>query len=114
MSMQSNLADLIIESILADDDASPAEEITYTPATGTARTVRALVLRRQTADYGNSVAPVLSVSVANDATSGISSTEINVGSDTITVAERPGATAVARNMGRLLTINSAYMTIELR
>jgi hypothetical protein len=114
MSAQSDIKAMILAAILTDDAQSVAESVTYTPASGTARTIAALVLRRQPAPYGNSISPVLQVSVANDGTEGISSASINAGSDTITVAERPGGTPAARNIGRIITSNAAYMTLELR
>jgi hypothetical protein len=116
MSGQTDIKAMMIAAIFTEstDPASMAEDVVYTPATGTPRTIRALVSRQQADAYGNTLSPMMTVSVANDATQGIVASSLNVGSDTITVSERPGKTAEARNINRILINNAAYLRLELR
>ena len=116
MSAVDNIKAMILQSMLtaSTDSNSIAEDVVYTPATGQPRTIRALVQRRQPEAYGNSLSPVIVVTVANDADLGIISASVNAGADKLTVSERPGETAEARNIARITANNAAYLTFELR
>lgn len=103
-------ADMIRD--LAANDA--AESATYTPGTGSPRTIKMYVRRISADPYRHIPAPVIQVTVVNDSTSGISSSSINVGVDRLTCAERVGETAAARYIHRIVQQNPACMVLELR
>jgi hypothetical protein len=110
--------------IMADVDAIPgSEEVVYTKPDGTTRTINAVVQRDppgRVTPGGELVLPKLSVTVANDATYGITSAEVDArGADRITVAERIGQTAKAfavyvPEAGAGPWHNAGFLTLELR
>src|SRR5688572_23603326 len=70
------------------------ESVIYTKKSGTARTINAVVDRfPPQIGEGGMTAPSFIITVTNDATSGISSSEVDYGGDTITVAQRIGGVA---------------------
>lgn len=90
------------DSVLADDAANAfaggefGESITYRKAqTGATRTINALVFRIGPQIRGTQrVQQVVQLQVVNDATLGISSAELNIGGDKVTLAPRSGKAAV--------------------
>jgi hypothetical protein len=91
------------------------ESVTYTPRTGSARTIMAMI-DRQPPDpeggLGGGVVPKAMLTVCDrataasaDGTGGITAAELDLGGDKITYAERTGDTAVAR---RILAIDANH------
>lgn len=69
------------------------ESITYHPKTGGYRTITAIVERDPPAIFdaaGNAVLPQITIRVYNSATSGVSSKEVDIGSDQIELPEHVG------------------------
>ena len=94
-----------------------SEDIIYLPAGGGSREIRGIVNREMPEDipgapHGNT--PVLTVSTANDATAGISSSELNTGGDRITIDVRAGKVATNRKVTRLLAEDAGMIKVELR
>jgi len=84
-----------------------AEALTYYPHQGfgeaapASRSISGIVVRRQINTYEDDVATQLKefeVYVANDATSGISSTELDLGGDRIGIPDRDGKSEVIRTI----------------
>lgn len=94
-----------------------AETITYKPSVGDARNIGAIVQRpgpRAMDGAPDGIIPALIIHVLNDSTEGISSDELNLGGDKVTVALREGETPVDRAIKALLSVDSAMMELELR
>ena len=75
------------------------ELITYFPRSGGYRTITAIVNRDPPAIFdaaGNAVMPKASIRVYNSATSGISSKEVDIGSDEIELPEQVGNVILRR------------------
>ena len=93
------------------------ETVVYTPAGGRPRSIDAVVNREPIAakpETPRGVAPRIEVTVRNDVTLGISSSEIDLGGDTVTLARRIGETAAARPVRRIVGQDAGAMTVELR
>lgn len=93
------------------------ETVTYVPYGGTEREVTALVQRggsRMVPPTGAYSGNLPTVVFANDATDGISSSELNLGQDNIKVAMRPGQTAESRPIGQLVQVNEVLVELEVR
>lgn len=103
-----------------DADAMGGESVTYTKTDGTTRTITVIVDRRPPAksdSMGQIITPMALVHVRNDATYGIAASEVDVGGDTITLAMRPGATAVAHQIqwaDGSPQIDAGMLTFEIR
>lgn len=71
------------------------ELVVYTKADGTSRQIAAIVERQtpQNQDWGEP--QIIEVTVANDATAGVTASQIDYGGDTITLAVRAGGTPEA-------------------
>ena len=104
-------------------DSEFAESVTYYPvrfATDPLRQPRAIVanvVRNQisAADQDvESVLPEFEVHVANDATLGISSTEIDTGGDMIEIATRPGKTPQKRSIQFITDQDEGMMVLICR
>lgn len=101
-----------------------AEEVTYIPhqyfeaATPTNRTINAVVIREDLTAYGEdgseANSPVWQVHVANDSTYGISSTELDLGGDAISLPPRDGQSAETRYITRLLLQDNGMLVLECR
>ena len=94
-----------------------AESVTYYPKAGGSRAISAVVTRQQPAEVDGAPhghAPKLSVHVINDATTGISSAELDTGGDEINVAVRTGDTATRRRITKIISIDAGMMELELR
>jgi len=92
------------------------ETVRYTPDGGVAREIEAAVKREPpgpTPGVPRGSGPKLMIMVANDATTGIASSEVNTGKDSVTVAVRVGATPQERTVGRIVSHNGAQMVLEL-
>ena len=93
------------------------ETITYYPKAGGSREITGIVTRLQAAEldgapYGHS--PKITIHVANDATIGISSAEIDTGGDEIKCSIRIGETAANRRITKILNMDPGMMELELR
>ncbi len=104
--------------MLDADLTSGVESVTYTKKTGTTRSIKATVMRRSPVQGDAGREHWMTVMVANSATYGISSTEIDPGGDTITVSYRPGGTAraymVALSTDAVEHMDSGFLVLELR
>lgn len=58
--------------------------------------------------------PTVQLSVINDASKGIASSEIDTGLDKVLIAPRPGLAAKWMRIVRILTQNSGWVTMELQ
>lgn len=115
MSAQNTLRELLAECAFdADDAETPSEEIVYRPNGGDARTIRAIVTREIPREIGNARSPLVRLTVQNDATDGITAAEIDDGADQIDVATKPGGTATTRNIYRVVSSNTAFVTLEVK
>lgn len=94
----------------------PTETVVYYPGDGYPRIVNAVIQRSPPSKIGDINAPVYdaAVIVRNDATYGISSTEINLGKDRIAYAERYGKAAITRSVTRIVEHDRHMMTLEVR
>ncbi len=93
------------------------EAVTYYPIGGGSREITAIVNRHgpaglEGAPHGS--APELSINVANDATTGISSDEVDTMKDEVNVAVRIGETAQRRLITEILSQDAGMMELELR
>jgi len=117
MSAQDRLKAVIAATAFKSDGATKlTEAVTYRPAgnSDNDRSIEAVVKRAAAQPYGAARAPVITVKVLNDASTGISSDELDTGTDQILLAERDGESAAARPIAKLLTHNSATISFELR
>jgi len=93
------------------------ESVSYVPAGGDARSIRAVVNRTDAAGLGvagEAVSPQITVAVLNDETDGISSDEVDTGGDKITLALRLGETAQSRRITRIVQQDAATLIVEVR
>lgn len=98
--------------VFLDVDAF-AESVTYTPRGGSTRSILAIVEREdQESDDAGAVVPVFFVRVANDSTYGISSDEINLGGDTVTLPPRDGKTSEIRAVVRIIEQDHGMLTVR--
>jgi hypothetical protein len=94
-----------------------AETISYLPFNRGSRTIKAIVDREGARgldgmQYGN--APLTSITVANNSTTGISSAEIDPGKDKVSLAIRTGETVQQRIITKILSQDPGMMTLEIR
>lgn len=93
------------------------ETVTYWPASGGSRSISAVVDRERPADMDGAPhgsAPLLTIEVANDSTSGISSNEIDTGGDKLELAVRIGKSAQKRLVKKIISQDAGMMRLELR
>lgn len=94
-----------------------AESVVYYPYSGEPRTIDVVIERQQVQlnpEDGDTLTPVFLVHVANNATEGISSDELNVGGDTMEIAVRVGETPTMRRVIRLLGHDEGMIDLECR
>lgn len=94
-----------------------AEVVKYYPRTGTARSVNAIVIREALAvlpEDGDAVIPLFEVHVANTATNGITSDELNLGGDRLEFAVRVGGATTRRTITKLLSHDEGMLVLECR
>jgi hypothetical protein len=92
------------------------ETVTYYPAAGGSRGISAIVERDGPAkldDAPHGVSDKLIIQVANDATTGISSDEVNTMKDIVKVAVRIGDTAQDKLITDILSQDAGMMRLEL-
>lgn len=94
------------------------ELVIYQPRNGRPRTINAVVQRepREGLPMGSrAIGPMLLVTVKNNAKTGIASHLLNLGGDTIKVAERVGGEMVEREIVNIAdTHDEKSLTLELR
>jgi hypothetical protein len=94
-----------------------AEAVTYYKRNGLSRVINAVVVRENFVSIGDtsdSIVPVLEVHVANNSTTGISSDELDAGSDRIEVAMRVGQPATLRSIVRLRAHDEGLIVLQCR
>jgi len=93
------------------------ELITYLPAGGGSREIKAII------DYegidGLGGAPhgksyTIEISVVNNSTTGISSSELDTGGDKVTIPKRIGETAANRRITKIIEQDEGILTLEVR
>ena len=93
------------------------ESLTYKPRAGGSRSITGMVDRTDRSVFGEldrATATLLTITVANDSDTGILSTEINLGGDAITVADRYGGTTRDRRIVRVVETNGSSVTFEVQ
>jgi len=83
----------------------------------TERQITALVSRQPVDDLGDApvgTAPRLTVNVRNNSTYGISSSEIDLGSDKVSVPVRIGEAAQERKLTKVISQDAGMLVLELR
>lgn len=94
------------------------EQITYWPSgeSGDARTIDAIIDRDQVETITGLEplrSPLVTVTVANDAASGISSAEIDTGTDRVLVPIRYGETATNKGIARIVQHDQGVLVFEV-
>jgi hypothetical protein len=90
----------VIDDVLADDaefgffdsDLMPMEAITYTKRSGTTRAIKGYIDRLGVETRNNSSYAIARVTVHNDTSTGIASSELLCGADKVTFPYRRGGT----------------------
>jgi hypothetical protein len=121
MTLRDSIADDALSVFLVADDF--AEVVTYYPhrfygdTARAPREIKAVVMREQTTAFNEDVVtnlPVFQVHVANDATYGISSEELDTGGDQIELPPRDGDTPQRRAITQLITQDHGMLVLECR
>lgn len=102
---------------LTQDLEAAGEAVTVVTPGGGEREILALVDRgspSQVPPTNAYSAPAITVTVANSTTDGIGSAELDVGTWSIRLAQRPGQAAVTRPVGRLIAVTESRITLEIR
>lgn len=89
----------------------------YLGGSGTGRTILAIVDRGNVERLDGAPAghaEVIEIEVANIATIGISSSEVNTGADKVSVSKRIGETAVSRRITRIISQDAGMIRLEIR
>ena len=93
------------------------ETVTYKPLAGGSRAITAVVNREGVGAVDglpHGQGPLVSVIVANDAVTGISTADIDTGGDKVTVAWQIGETATDRRITDILSQDAGMLELELR
>lgn len=122
--MPSPFAERFMATSAASLLAEHGEEVVYTPASGSPRTILAMLVRGELERSGaipGAVGPVVAVLVRNSATDlsdglggGIDSDEINTGADTITLAVDVGATPKVLRIAQKAKQSAGMVRLTLR
>ena len=102
-----------------------SETVTYHPASGESRQIKAVVDRSPPADLpgapAGALAPKATIAVANRATAisddtigGISTSELDTGGDMIALAVRIGQDPTQRPLKRVVNQDAGMITLEVR
>ena len=113
-----NLLDgvLSLDAALAFTDPDTfGESVTYSPKSGTPRTITVVVERYAPQERNGVMRPFMRVLAQNSSTAGIDATTVNYGGDTITVAYKKGGTATAYRVHAVQeeTHDAGAITVEL-
>lgn len=87
-----------------------AERITYIPATGSSRTIKAVVQREPNEEFGG-LTPEIIVLVENDSTRGIASDEVNTGGDKLKLAKRTDKVPVLVRIAQIMEHDAGFMKL---
>jgi hypothetical protein len=93
------------------------ETVVYVPREGEERTIQAIVERGDAAPVpgaADGLSPQVRLTVANDATEGIASSELDTGGDRVRAAPRVGGEARTMEITRILYHDSGALVLELR
>lgn len=93
------------------------EVVVYMPRNGTDRTITATVFRQVAEALGddeNRVLPVFEVHVANSVTTGIATTEVDLGGDQIEIADRVGKTPRPRSIVQIMEQDEGMVVYQCR
>ena len=92
------------------------EDVTYYPlgSDGCGRAIKAIVERAEEVLETGAVAQMVMVRVVNDATIGISATEINDGRDEIAIALTEGGTVQRRHIVRMTDDSNGMVRFRVR
>ena len=99
------------------NDNDFAEPGRYYPRARSARDIKIVAIREALAilgEDGDNVIPLFEIHVANNATSGITSDELNLGGDSIEFAIRVGGQATRRTITKLLSHDEGMLVLECR
>lgn len=93
------------------------DTVTYKPRGGGTRSISAVITRERPegldgAPHGH--APVVTIEVINDSTTGISSDEVDTGGDNVNLAVRLGDTPQDRPIVNIISTDAGMMRLELR
>jgi hypothetical protein len=94
-----------------------AETAVYYPHTGDARTINVVNVREALALSGednDNVIPLFEIHVANNETTGILSSELNLGGDMIEFSLRVGKAVSKRSITKLLSHDEGMLVLECR
>lgn len=97
-----------------------AETVTYYPQryglTQSPRSIQAVVVRNQVSSFNpdEQIVPEFEVRVANDSTTGISSTELNTGGDRIKLAVKVGGEQTLRSIQTLIEQDEGMLVLLCR
>ena len=93
------------------------ETIAYVNASAISRSISAIVHRQIASplpESGRMMRPFFQVGVANNATTGISASELDTGKDHLTFPRRVGGTAEAFTIHRILFQDDGMLWLEVR
>jgi len=93
------------------------ESVTYWPNGGGSREITAVVSRDRPDDLDGAPhgqAPRLTITVANDDTKGISSSEVDTGGDKVALQVKIGESTQQRRITKILSQDAGMMKLELR
>lgn len=94
------------------------EYVTYIPASGSQRRIKALIERYDETDkianLDGGSSPALTVLVANSATSGISSDELDTGGDKMEIMPRDGKRPVTARITELLSHDAGWCRLQVQ
>lgn len=111
MSMKTALQSALLKGLMTN---AQEEDITYKKSSGPTRSISVLVWRMLNDEYGNASAPVIQIGILNDGTNGVLTSELDTGTDTFLVEERPGVTAQYRGVSRIVEQDEIGCILELR
>jgi len=107
----------ILADTAADFLTEFGEQIEYLPAGGGSRSIKAIVDREPPAELDGmpgAHATRTTITVANNSTTGISSSEINLGGDKVEVSVRINETARQKRITGIISQDNGMMTLEVR
>jgi len=106
------------DAVYLMDSNEFAESVTYQPRAGGTRVIRAVVVRdvpRAVPEQSfESISRHIEIVVANNATSGISASELDLGGDTVLVTDRLGKSSESHQIIQLQSQDEAVLQLELR
>ena len=112
-----NDADDELDDMAVEILSAFGEPVTYYPSGGGSRAIAADIIRDPPVRFegtSRAYAPFMVVSVANDATTGISSSEIDKGGDKIDLPVKKGEIAQKRPLVQILTQDAGMLRLEVR